>query len=356
MSYRQSIEGATFPRRASTLLDPETFNHEQLGTSTAFLSKSKLSKYDTDLTTPQNRKEVLRSTQLSGKRSPSENFTNSQLRRMVLSGVSTLDTLPTDSLQCSLSQGKEFVPTKHLTSDSFPQFPSIRQAASTPSFLADRLTTDEREGCEFRYTQTVEQVTLSDIIEKLYLLIRTILFKYKYFWFLFISICITLPWILCLSNYIFILITLYYGILPLWNTIRAFLCSLLLPTPLVQDSPAPVFVNKQRLRDLPQYQPIEAPQVPATVTQLSKTIPLFLRWCPIGNFGESDIAIPSIRKSMITLPQILKQKQSKKGVAIRTGDLFEKEERTRMIERVKCVSIDVRCYDRIHNRDSFCDM
>lgn len=225
-------------------------------------------------------------------------WTNSTLweRQRDNSVLASASTATSDPLREALRSGKEFVPTAHLGADAFPQFPSIRQTPSSPLFLIDWTSTTEIDRARDPSREALrevrrEEVSLWDVIYKICLLVRAILLEYRYIWISFAIAMVGFRYIYYIGRIAIVPAVFLLGWPHIWHTFRALVFSVLPPVPIprLQLPPPSKLVPKQRIRDLPQNQPsAEQAQPPTAQPTAAVDTPPWLRYSPIGRFGEKE--------------------------------------------------------------------
>lgn len=267
------------------------------------------------------------------------------------SNVTTIDT-PVDRLRDSTTRHKDFVPTQPLALDAFPQFPSaLHQRPSSPSLTAifKEDTKYDVVAAEVIPPSPRPTVSLSEVGFRLVLLVRAILLEYRYFWLSFITVAVGLRLLLYAFRYALIIAILLLTCALAWNAIKTMLIYNISPSLFGKIEPplstaTTTQQQQQRLRDLPQNLPPEPPAEPAALKrQISQPgdyglIPSWLRWYPIGNFGEAtDHKTPVV-------PPILLQKERPQQIvpSIPNWDVLNSQETMKMREKLKGLLTGVR--------------
>lgn len=251
-------------------------------------------------------------TPVAAKRSISNSYSRVQHQHTAFSMASTVDTA-IDPFRDPLSKGKEFVPSQHLSLDAFPQFPSIRQTPSAPPLRPDHSNIEEEAvSLETVPTSTdsyAEHATLFDVSVKLFLLVRAILKGYQYFWYSLVVVVISIPLFVRVARHAMTALVIFFVLSFLWNIVKTMFTVLCSPVPSLLGPEVPMVAPsppKQRLRDLPEHQPSLPPPLVSHLTDSKavREIPHWLRWCPIGTFGEADVTRPTLKASpaMVQVP------------------------------------------------------
>lgn len=221
-----------------------------------------------------------RSSHLSGRLS--DLSSREALQFSAISGVSTAATDP-----LRIASPKQWVPSVHLRSDNFPQFPSARQVPTSSGLLP------ESEAIE-NGGKPAEAATLYDVGVSILLLIRAILLQYRCLWLTLAAVVYCSPWLFCVSKALMIFAVLFSLSTYMWSSAKwLFLSAIpLVPSQIAQTHPLSS-PPQCRLRDLPEHQPEEPLKGPLQTASSNAEIPPWLRCSPIGRFGEVDLPTES---------------------------------------------------------------